>query len=604
MELKPQLPNSGINLWLHCVPPGSISRLHRIPLLYFTLYIMSISNTFPLAQNGHFDYIIVGGGTAGCIIASRLSGYLPDKRILMIEGGPSDVGEMRALILKDRSSMQGTTLDYGYTTVEQPRGMCLIQVIVCFFSPLLYTDLILGNSNILHSRAKILGGCSSHNDMVAFRTPQYDTYTWEQRGCKGWGFDTFTRLQDKLRIPFVPGAHPRDQSQLSKDWILSANRGLGLPYVKDLNKSIRSAGGLTESAGWTPLAYYPDNGYRGSASVVYIHPILRGEEKRPNLFMLTNAWVSRVNVQGNVAVSVDVTTEDGVKHTAHAASEIILCAGVIDTPKLLLLSGLGPREHLESVGVPVVKDIPGVGENLKDHPAVGVIFDLHDKAPKETATHSDVLAFVRHKPYNWAGDDGNLPDLLLHTWQLDFEGDPVTPPGYPRPQNPFGIYPVTLRTQSKGRVYLKSSDPAEKPALDFKYFEDANNYDAEILVAGIKAARKMAASEPLKSYIKKEVSPGPHITSDEDLDRFARESHFTIFHPAGTTKMGDVEKDRLAVVDPRLKVRGLQNLRVADAGVFPEMISVNLMVTVMTVGERAAELIAEDAGWTGARSHL
>lgn len=440
--------------------------------------------------------------------------------------------------------------------------------------------------------------------MVSFRTPQYDAYTWERLGCKGWNFETFTRLQDKLRVTTLPSAHPRDQSRLSKDWILSANVALGLPYVKDLNKPIRSAGGLTKSVGWTPLSYNPDNGYRSSASVAYIHPILCGEDKRPNLFILTNAWVSRINIQGNVAVSVDVMTKDGVKHTVSAVSEIILSAGAIDTPRLLLLSGLGCREHLESIGVPVVKNIPGVGENLRDHPGAGVIYDLQNKVPEETASHSDVLAFIRHKPYNWAGDDGNLPDLLLHTWQLDFEGDPVTPTGYSRPQHPFGIYPVVLRSTSKGRVYLKSNDPSEQPVLDFKYFEDASNYDAEILVAGIKAARKMASSEPFKSYIKREVAPGPHITSDEDLDRYARETSYTIYHPACTTKMGDTDKDPLAVVDPQLKVKGILGLRVADAGVFPHMISVNPMLTVLAVGERAAELIAEDAGWTGARSHL
>lgn len=440
--------------------------------------------------------------------------------------------------------------------------------------------------------------------MVSFRTPQYDTYCWEKLGCKGWSFDTFSRLQDKLRVTTHPAAHPRDQNQLNKDWVLSASRALGLPYVKDLNQSIRAAGGLTPSVGWTPVSYNPDNGYRSSTSVAYIHPILRGEEKRPNLLILTNAWVSRVNVQGNFATSVDVTTQDGTNHIAYALSEIILCAGAFDTPRLMLLSGLGPRADLESIGIPVVKDIPGVGESLQDHPGTGVIYDLHDRVPAETATHSDVLAFIRHKPYNWAGDDGNIPDVLLHTWQLDFAGDAMTPEGYPRPKYPFGIYPVTLRSQAKGRLYLKSSDPVQKPALDFKYFEDPDNYDAEILVAGIKAARKIAESQPFKSYIKAEIAPGPHITSDEDLDKYARETSYTIYHPACTTKMGDVEKDPLAVVDARLRVRGLANLRIADAGIFPTMISVNLMLTVLAVGERAAELIAEDAGWTEVKSHL
>ena len=432
--------------------------------------------------------------------------------------------------------------------------------------------------------------------MVSFRTPQYDAYMWEKLGCDGWNFDTFSRLQDKLRVNTVAAAHPRDQSQMSKDWVLAANRALEVPYFKDLNDTIRSAGGLVPSAGWTPLSYNPHNGYRSSASVAYIHPILRREETGENLFILTNAWVSKINVDGDRAVSIDVAANDGAQHTAAASVEIILCAGAFDSPRLLLLSGLGPREHLESVGVAVVKDIPGVGQNLQDHPGARVLYDLHDKVPEKTATHSDVLAFIREKPYNWAAGDGNLPDILLHTWQLDFPGDPIAPPGYPRPEHPFAIVPVTLRSQSRGSLCLASNDPKDKPVLDFKYFEDADNYDAEMLVAGIRAARKIAAAEPFKSYIRAEIAPGPNIASDEDLDRYAREVSATIYHPACTTKMGNLDKDPLAVVDSQLRVRGVSNLRVADAGVFPTMLSVNLMLTVLAVGERAAELVAQDAG--------
>ncbi|KAL7811922.1 GMC oxidoreductase [Trichoderma gracile] len=540
---------------------------------------MTTTDQLPTGAAGQFDYIIVGGGTAGCVIASRLSGYLPHKNILMIEGGPSDVGDDRALILKDRFKMQGTELDYAYTSVEQPKG----------------------NSNILHSRAKILGGCSSHNDMVSFRTPEYDAYTWERLGCSGWSFETFKRLYQQLRVITYPGAHPRDQNQLSKDWILSAHRALGLPLVKDFNKGITSSSGLTEGAGWTPLSYNPETGWRGSASVSYIHPILRGDEKRSNLTILTNAWVSRVNLQGDTATSVNVTTSDGQRHVVRAATEIILCAGAIDTPRLMLLSGLGPRERLESVNIPVVKEIPGVGENLQDHPCTLVQFELHDEVPENTATHSDVLAFLRHKPYNWAGDDGNIPDILLHMWQLN---DDMTPAGYERPKHPFIILPVVLRTHARGSVYLKSKDPQDKPDIDFKYFEDADGYDADLLVAGIKAVRKMAASEPLRSWIKHEVAPGAQVTSDEELNKYARAASQTMFHPACTTKMGDVLNDPKAVVDSRLCVRGIKNLRIADAGIFPTMITVNLMLTVLAVGERAAELIAEDAGWQGSKSRL
>lgn len=439
--------------------------------------------------------------------------------------------------------------------------------------------------------------------MVSFRTPEYDTYNWQKLGCDGWSFELFNRLQDQLLVRTYPSAHPRDQNQLSKDWVLSAHRALDLPFVKNFNKNIASSGGLTQGVGWTPLSYNPDNGWRGSASVSYIHPILSGQTQRQNLTILTNSWVTRVNVQGDTAVSVDVVTKAGTKHTVRATSEIILCAGAIDTPRLMLLSGLGPKEHLESVNIPVVRDIPGVGQNLQDHPSSVVVYDLHEPAPKTTATHSDVLAFLRHKPFNWAGDDGNIPDILLHMWALDL-CDETSKLGYDRPKNPFCFLPVALRTQTSGRLYLKSNDPQEMPALDFKYFEDPEGYDAEVIVAGIKAARKMAESQPLKSHIKREVAPGPHVTSDEDLNKYARSVACTIYHPACTAKMGDVEKDPMAVVDSRLRVRGVRNLRIADASVFPIMISVNLMLTVLAVGERAAELIAEDAGWTGLSPRL
>jgi choline dehydrogenase-like flavoprotein len=438
--------------------------------------------------------------------------------------------------------------------------------------------------------------------MVSLRIPEHDALTWERLGCAGWSFETFTRLYNKLRLQTYPGAHPRDRNDLCRAWIHSAHQGLGLPFVPSFNEAISSSKGLTPGAGWTPLSYNPDNGHRSSASVSYIHPILRGEEKRPNLTILTNAWVRKVNVQNDVATSVDLRYQDGSQATVHATAEIILCAGTYDTPRLMLLSGLGPREHLESVGIPVVKDIPGVGENLQDHPCSVVVFNLHKPVPSITATHSDVIAFLRHQPANYA-DDGTLPDILMHMWQLEFCSG-TSRAGYPIPDNPFCMIPVVLRTEARGRLYLHSSNPEEQPAIDFKYFEDPRNYDAELVVAGIKAARKMAQSEPLKSWIKEEVAPGPHVTSDEDLDRYARSVAHTMYHPACTAKMGDTAKDPLAVVDSRLRVRGVRNLRIADASVFPAMITVNLMLTVLAVGERAAELIAEDMGWTGLEAHL
>jgi len=389
---------------------------------------------------------------------------------------------------------------------------------------------------------------------------------------------------------------------LSRDWVRSAQKTTGVPFVPSFNDAISSPEGLVAGTGWTPLSYNPDNGYRASASVAYIHPILRGDEKRPNLTILTNAWVNRVNVQNDVAVSVDVGCQNGSITVVHATREIILCAGAFDTPRLLLLSGLGPRGQLEKVKIPVVKDIPGVGENLQDHPCSVVVFNLHRPVPAATATHSDVITFLRHKPKDYAGDDGGIPDTLMHMWALEFCSE-TSRAGYPVPENPFCMLPIVLRPESKGRVYLTSSDPQEPLAIDFKYFENTT-YDGEIIVAGIKTARKMAQMGPLKSWIKEEVAPGPDIVSDEDLDRYARAVSHTMYHPACTAKMGDLEKDPLAVVDPRLRVRGVKNLRIADASVFPTMVTINLMLTVLAVGERAAELIAEDASRPGLQARL
>jgi choline dehydrogenase-like flavoprotein len=434
--------------------------------------------------------------------------------------------------------------------------------------------------------------------MVSLRTPAYDSKTWENLGCEGWSSELFERLHDKLRLTTYPAAHPRDRNNLHKDWIKSAHRALNLPLVPDFNEAISSPKGLTAGVGWTPLSYTPDNGWRSSASVAYIHPILRGEEKCPNLTILTRAWVSRINVHGGKAVGIDVKTRDGSRHKVDATKEVVLCAGAFDTSRLMLLSGLGGRKHLEDVGIPVVHDIPGVGENLQDHPATVVVWDLHEPVPQITATHSDAMIFYRHKPANWEGSEGELPDGLIHLWQQDFCQD-TNRLGYDQPVNTFCSIPSCLRTHNKGRICLKSADPEEKPALDFQYFQDSEGYDAEVLVAGIKALRKMAQSEPLRGWIKKEIAPGPDVVSDEQLDKYARAVGNTLYHPACTTKMGDLETDPLAVVDSRLRVRGIKNLRIADAGVFPTMITVNLMLTVLAVGERAAELIAEDAGWTG-----
>ena len=446
----------------------------------------------------------------------------------------------------------------------------------------------------------MLGGCSSHNTLISFRPLEYDCRRWEEEGCTGWGFETFTRVIDNLRNTIQP-VHARHRNQLCKDWIQSCSTALHIPVVPDFNKEIRANGELTEGVGFFDISYNPDDGRRSSASVAYIHPILRGTEKRPNLTLLTNAWVSRINVddKSETVTGVDLALQSGERRTLRARRETILCAGAIDTPRLMLLSGLGPKDQLRSLGIPVVRDIPGVGENLLDHPESVIIWELSRPVPPDQTTmDSDAGIFLRREPANAEGSDGRAADIMMHCYQIPFclntsrLGYDTPPDGYA-----FCMTPNIPRPRSRGRLYLTSSDPTVKPALDFRYFTDSEGYDAATILAGLKASRKIAQQAPFKDWLKREVAPGPAIQSDEALSEYGRRVHHTVYHPAGTTKMGDVGRDPLAVVDPLLKLRGLRNVRIADAGVFPEMTTVNPMVTVLGIGERAAELIAEEAGW-------
>lgn len=534
---------------------------------------MATVNISPEQANG-FDFILVGGGTAGCVIASRLSTYLPDKKVLLIEAGPSDYMNDKVLLLKDWLNLLGGDLDYDYPTTEQP----------------------MGNSHIRHSRAKVLGGCSSHNTLISFRPFEYDMKRWQEQGCTGWSFEMFTRVLDKLRNTIQP-VHYRHRNQLCRDWVEACSSALDIPVIHDFNHEIRQTGSLKQGVGFFSVAYNPDDGRRSSASVAYIHPILSGKEKRPNLTILTNAWVNKINLKNDKATGVSITLQDGQKLDLNAKAETILCAGAVDTPRLMLHSGLGPEKELSALEIPVVKDIPGVGENLVDHPESIILWELNKPVPaNQTTMDSDAGIFLRRQPINANGDDGAVADIMMHCYQIPFCLN-TQRLGYDTPTNAFCMTPNIPRPRSRGKLYLTSSDPSIKPALDFRYFTDAEGYDAATIVAGFRAARKVAEQEPFKSWLKREVAPGPALQTDEELSEYGRKAAHTVYHPAGTTKMGDLKKDPMAVVDAELKVRGVKGLRIADAGVFPDMVTINPMLTVLGIGERAAELIAEQWGW-------
>lgn len=545
----------------------------------------------PESATDHFDYVIVGGGTAGCVIASRLAENLPDKKIIVIEAGPSDFMDDRVLKLDQWLALLGGELDHDYGTTEQP----------------------MGNSYIRHSRAKVLGGCSSHNTLISFRPFEYDMKIWESFGVRGWDFATMMRMMNKLRNTVQP-VHARHRNQLCLDWVKSCSTAMNIPVIEDFNKDITQTGSLKQGVGFFNVSYNPDDGRRSSASVAYIHPILRGEEHRPNLTILTNAWVDRINVRGNDVSGISLTLRDGSKRTLNAKAETILSAGAVDTPRLMLLSGLGPKDQLKALGIPVVRDMQGVGENLIDHPESIIMWELNKPVPKgQTTMDSDAGIFLRREPPNAAGKkatptnpkaipDGDIADVMMHCYQIPFTLN-TTRLGYPEPADgyAFCMTPNIPRPRSRGRLYLTSPDPKVKPALDFRYFTDPEGYDAATLVHGIKMAREVAKQAPFKDWIKGEVAPGPKVQTDEEISKYARGVAHTVYHPAGTTRMGDVKSDPLAVVDSELRLRGLNKIRIADAGVFPTIPTINPMLTVLSIGERCAEMIVADASKPQAR---
>ncbi|RII21081.1 Choline oxidase [Streptomyces sp. YIM 130001] len=498
-----------------------------------------------------YDYVVVGGGTAGSVIASRLTEN-PDVTVAVIEGGPSDVDRPDVLTLRRWMGLLGGDLDYDYPTTEQPRG----------------------NSHIRHSRAKVLGGCSSHNTLIAFKPLPSDWDEWAANGAEGWDAASMDPYFGKLLNNVVP-VDEKDRNAIARDFVDAAQAALGVPRVEGFNKKP-----FDDGVGFFDLAYHPENNKRSSASVAYLHPVM---DERPNLHILLETWAYRLELEGTHARGVHVRTKDGAEEYIEATREVLVCAGAVDTPRLLMHSGIGPRGDLEALGIPVVHDLPGVGENLLDHPESVIVWETNGPIPENSAMDSDAGLFVRRDPEHQG------PDLMFHFYQIPFTDNPERL-GYQRPEHGVSMTPNIPKPKSRGRVYLTSADPEVKPALDFRYFTDEDDYDGRTLVDGIKIAREVAKTEPLANWLKREVAPGPDVTDDEALSEYARKVAHTVYHPAGTCRMGS-STDELAVVAPDLKIRGLDGIRIADASVFPTMPAVNPMIGVLMVGEKCAELL-------------
>ncbi len=502
------------------------------------------------------DVVIVGAGSAGCVLAARLTED-PSTSVLLLEAGPPD-RKLHVRIPTAFSKLFGSPLDWGYRTTPQPA---------------------LDDRRLVFPRGKVLGGSSSINAMMAIRGHRADHDAWPP----GWSWHDVAPAYSRSD-PHFPRADQRRPSALTLDFLDSA-AAVGIPRARDLNAADN------EGAGLTPVSIR--RGRRHSIVDGY----LRAAMRRPNLTVVTGARVTRLIVQRGRAHGATYTLgETGNEQEAHARRDVVLAAGAIDSPKLLLLSGIGPPEELERHEIDVEVVAPGVGRNLKDHLANGVLaaVDAETLFTAERARHlaawlavgrgpltsnvAEAAAFVRTKVSLHA------PDVELIFAPVLFEEEGTVPPS----QDGVTLATVVLQPRSVGEVRLSSADPLAPPEIDPQYLTDPEGHDACILLEGIRLARRVLATAPLARHVAAELLPGPDATDDEALQAHLRARSQTLYHPVGTCRMGEGED---AVVTPDLCVRGVERLKVVDASVIPALPRGHTNWPTVMVAERAAELM-------------
>ena len=515
-----------------------------------------------------FDYVVVGGGTAGCAVAARLSED-PDVRVCVIEAGPSDVGDDAILDLSRWMELLESGYDWDYPIEPQESG----------------------NSWMRHARAKVLGGCSSHNSAIAFWAPRENLDAWAARGCAGWTADECYPFYAKLETA-LDGAELADAPGRGTDGpvtirtvgdqdpcgeaLLEACEQVGLPTTP-----FNTGRTVLRGANWFQVNANPD-GTRSSASTAYLHPVMG---MRGNLEVWTGYRAEKLTFDTSGerprATGVRLRTPDQRRSIEVTATrETILSAGAIDGPKLLMLSGIGPADHLGAVGIDVLVDSPGVGENLQDHPEGLVQWEARQEMPVVSTQWWQIGIF--------AGSEGReTPDLMYHYGSVPFDMN-IVRHGYPTADNTFCLTPNVTGARSKGTVRLASRDFHDKPKVDPRYF--SHHHDREVMIRGIRVAREIAAAPALQQWVGQELAPGESAQTDEELFEYIRNTHNTVYHPSCTVKMGP-DSDPMAPVDPQLRLRGVDGLRVADGSIMPDLITVNPCITTMMIGERCADFI-------------
>jgi len=503
-----------------------------------------------LADVQGYDYIVIGAGSAGCVLANRLSAD-PAATVLLLEaGGEQTLPEIRRP--QDWPALRTSSANWGESTVVQAATGTAIPL----------------------ARGRGLGGSSAINAMTFARGHRSSYDAWVGAGAKGWGFDDL--LPYLRRSETAPGRDPALRGQagplrvapaaplnplLAACW--AAALECGHPRAEDVS------GGLEEGFG------QPDQnivaGERQSAADAYLTPVAA----RPNLHVVTEATVHRLRLAGARCTGLDYRTGSGDTVSVACRGEVVSAAGTVGSAKLLLLSGIGPAAQLREHGVPVAVDLPGVGANLHDHPVCPVIYLPAQPVPPGMTNHGEVLGLLRSR---YAGASADLQMLFIDV--------PVPPPGHAAVPAGYTIRPSLMTPYSRGTVRLASADPAAPPVLDPNYY--AEERDVAVMVDGLRIAREIGEAAALTPWRDRELLPGPDLRDDAELAGYVRSGLGSYSHPVGTCRMGT---DADAVVDLELRVRGIDGLRVVDASIMPSVVSSNTNATVYAIAERAAALI-------------
>ncbi len=486
------------------------------------------------------DYLIVGGGSAGCVVARRLADG-QSGTVILLEAGKPDEGDPVLCDLA-RLDEQGGETDWGF--MARP--------------------LASGPANLEYLRARMLGGCANHNDCAWLIPPPSDFDTWAALGVDGWDADAvapyFTRVDTRVGVDVSPPATAVSQT------FIKAGMQLGLPHA-DFRRDIRPGVGLF------PLNVRGST--RTSSSQAYLHPL---NDLPNNLRLMTETRALGLIVENGSAVGC--ATDRGA---IRARREVIIACGAVQTPQLLMVSGIGPADHLRSHGIDVAADVPGVGGNLLDHCASNIVFDLNRPVDPWALTPCEATMLIR------IDDDAPAPDVLYH-FILRLREKFEISSRLGEAENGVKLSPNVARPKSRGTVMLTSADMREAPDIDLNYLSDPDGYDLRVLTAAMRFGRRFMDAPAFAAIARGETAPGPGVESDDEWADYLRQTAETVYHASGTCRMGRSD-DPQAVTNPAGLVRGVDGLRVADASLFPAMVTVNINNTVVMVAEKIADTI-------------